>query len=102
MARQARSNASLLPSCARLVPLTGLSGQDTKESPAARHTLEMVLVTILELEARTGDKVDNGARDQHLTRASKAGDTLADVDGNATDVIPHHLDLTGVKTGTDL
>jgi hypothetical protein len=32
----------------------------------------MVLATILELEVRTGDKVDNRARNQHLTRASQA------------------------------
>jgi hypothetical protein len=46
------------------VQLTHTSPPDT--TATSRHTLEFVLTLVLELDARTSDKIDDCARDQDI------------------------------------
>ena len=41
------------------------------------------------------------ARHQHFVRTCERGNTRADVDRNATDILAHHLAFAGVETGTN-
>src|SRR5680860_392325 len=84
-----------------LEPL-GASAPDGEESPAAGHALELVLTTVVELEARARDQVLDRARHDDLRRLRDRGHPLTNVDRHAADVVPADLDLAGVQADPDL
>src|SRR5215207_2210491 len=74
----------------------GASAPHLVEVPPLGHALEFVLAGILKLDARAGDEVLHGARDEDLGWLSECGDTLGDVNRDTADVVTSHFDLAGV------
>ena len=58
------------------------------ERPAVGHALELVLAALLELDARPGHEVANGARHEHLVRLGQRGYTCSDVNRDAREASP--------------
>ena len=56
-----------------------VSGVHSEQVPGARHTLELVLASVLEIDPGAGDKVDNGARHKHLARMRPGLHSLGEV-----------------------
>ena len=57
---------------------------------------------ILERDARPGHQVLDRSGHQDLVRVGQRGHARSDVHGDATDLIAHELDLSGVCPGPDL
>src|SRR5262249_62157933 len=55
-----------------------------------------------EAQARTGNEVDDGARDHDFAGARKAGDPAADLDGDAVGNAADHVAFARVKPEADL
>ena len=72
------------------------------EAPASRNALQLVLAAPLELDARAGDEVFDGARDEHLARACLRRHARPSVDGDAGDLVADELALARVHADPDL
>jgi len=55
-----------------------------------------------ERETRARDEIPHRPRDEHVVRSGEREDAGGDVDPDAGDLTAATLDLTGVKTGTDV
>jgi hypothetical protein len=66
------------------------------------ETLELVLASIVELDAGSGDEVMHRAGHKDLVRLGQARDSLADVNGDAADIVSDELDLTGMEASSNL
>src|SRR2546421_4265695 len=53
------------------------------ETPQPRHTFQLVLAALLEVDACPCDEVLHRLRDEHLAPAGERGDAGADYDGEA-------------------
>src|SRR5262245_47775220 len=72
-----------------------------EELPTPGDTFELVLAAIVEFEPRTRDQVGECPRDKDLVGFGEIAHALADVDGDAGDIVASYLDLAGVKPGPD-
>src|SRR5688500_4729741 len=70
--------------------------------PASGNVLQFVRAAILEPDARPGDEVLDGARDEDLPRLRGGGDPRAGMHGDAMCLAAGELDLAGVQPGADL
>src|SRR5687768_10058057 len=83
--------------------MSGASGmQHGVDGPRARDALQLVLAAWFEREARAGDEILDGARDEDLARPRERGDAGADVDGDAAHGAPRKLHLAGVDAAPEL
>jgi hypothetical protein len=73
-----------------------------EESPDARYTLQFVLATVLELDARARDEVLDSARDQHFSRTGECSHPRTNVDRDSTNVIASGLHFACVKANADI
>ncbi len=80
------------------------SGQECPHTLAAntRHALEHVGAAVVELDPRSDDEILHGAGDEDLAGPTHRGNPGADVHGDSADVVGGHLNLSGVKPGTNL
>src|SRR3954451_23691815 len=78
------------------------SWPDGVKAPGPRHALEPALAPIIELDTRADDQVLHGGGDEDLSGSGGGRNPLADVDGDAGDVIAPDFALTGVEAGADL
>src|SRR4029453_3557740 len=74
---------------------------DGIEPPLAGHALQLAQSTVLELDARPGDEILDGLRDEHFARSGGRGDASACVDGDSADLPLHQLALPGVQASAD-
>jgi hypothetical protein len=72
------------------------------DTAATRHTFEMTVSSVCELDPRSHDQVGDGARHEHLARPCGAPDPRPDVNGKAAGAFVGKLDLAGMETGSDL
>src|SRR5437879_7884932 len=84
----------------RLLVLRCASG--SVEPPAVGDAFQFVLPGVFEGEARSCGEVFDRLRDEDFGCLRGAADAGADVDGEAADLVPDRLYLTGVESGTDL
>src|SRR5207244_2355826 len=77
-------------------------GTSRIELPLARHALELVEPSLLELQARPCDEILDGSRDEHLARTRSGRHTSSDVDGDSGHFSVLQLALAGVNAGADL
>ena len=71
------------------------------QPPLAGYTLQHMRAAILEVEARAGHQILDGAGDQCFIGAGQRRDTRGDVDRDAGDIIAMKLDLSGVQPGAN-
>ena len=76
--------------------------QGAEEAPFAGHTFECVSTTIDELNARTGNQVPDGARDQHFVGPGSGCYSRSDMHGDPADIVSDEFALAGVQPATDL
>src|SRR3954469_3714349 len=74
---------------------------DGKDLPRAASPLRPVHAPVLQLDARAGGEILDGAGDEHLARPGERGHACTRVDGNAGDVAVVELALAGVEPGTN-
>ena len=77
------TRATARPSADEVSHRGGLGGV---QPPAARHALELVLAAVGEAEARAGDQVLDGGRDEHFRWLCQRTNAGADVDGDAAHI----------------
>ncbi len=75
----------------------GRSGVYRVEVPGSRHALQLVFTSVYEPDTGSGDQVDHGPRHENLRAICQRGDARADVDSDASDVVPDAHDLSGVQ-----
>ena len=73
------------------------SALDSEEPPGPWNTLEFVFASILEVDARAGNEINDGSREKYFSRLSKSLDSRGRVHGNATDVIPTAHDFSRME-----
>src|SRR5262249_9579579 len=78
------------------------SAPDGEQLPDAGHALQLVFASVLELQSRASDKVNDCARNEDDTRTRGCHHTRRDVDSDARDVVAAEPDLSSVQTQTDL
>ena len=69
--------------------------------PLTGDTLERPVAAIREAQTGAGDQIPYRAGHQNFVRTRERGNTRADMDRDATDILAHHLAFAGVETGTD-
>src|SRR6185437_14383188 len=72
------------------------------QAPRPRHSLQLPFAAVLESQARAGDEVFDGLRDEHLARPGGSGDACPDRDGQARNLAVVELALARVDTGAHL
>jgi len=82
--------------------LTETSRNDREQVPGLRNPLELVLAAILELNSRTGDKVLDRGRHEHLSGLGEGRDARAYVDSDAPRLAVDQLALAAVQPRADL
>ena len=63
------------------------STRDGEEMPGAGNAFQFVIASVFELDARTGDEVDDCSGCEYFTRRGQAGDPRRDVDTDTGDVL---------------
>jgi hypothetical protein len=96
-ARSVLSSSQSIRSSAKVLVLL----QDSVKMPAVRDALELVLSGVLEDEAGADGEVLHGRGDPDLVRPRQRRHPRTDVYGDALDVPPDELDLTGVAPRPD-
>src|SRR6516164_8838638 len=76
---------------------TGSRSGHGEELPLAGDALELVDAVLGELDTGADHEILDGARDEHLARASEPADASSQVYAYAADVIAHHLALASVN-----
>src|SRR5947207_3053428 len=71
------------------------------EPPLPRYPLELASSAVFETEARAGDKILDGPRDEDLARRRRRRDSRADVHGDAGDLLPRNLAFARVEPGAN-
>jgi len=66
------------------------------EPPSPRHALQFVISSVIECEISAHHIAPHRIAHKDLTRSSHIADSLRNGDGETGDVIPPHLNLTGV------
>src|SRR5215831_464611 len=56
--------------------------------------------TFLERQARACDEIPHGIGDEHLARTRQSSHACADVNGDATELLPNDLAFAGMAPGT--
>jgi hypothetical protein len=74
----------------------------SEDLPVVGDALQGVCSTIDEVEPGTGNKISDGARDEHLARAGEGNDARGDVDAGSSHAVAAALDLAGVKARAHL
>src|SRR5918994_3693157 len=72
---------------------------DAVETPAALGTRQEAGLCVLELDARAGHKILDGARYEDFAWSGASQDALGDLDRCATEVVPGGLALAHVEPG---
>src|SRR5437588_1808014 len=70
--------------------------------PFAGDAFEIVHAALFELDARSGDQVLDGSRDEHLAGLSMRGDSCSCVHGDPGDLAVDELALPGVEARTQV
>src|SRR3954466_399746 len=65
--------------------------------PRVGNALERVGAPVGELDPRPGHEILDGPRNEPLARPRERADARRDVNGDAADVVPHHLALPRVQ-----
>ena len=73
-----------------------------EQSPTPGDTLELVLAPVFEIDARTGDEVNDRARDKDFVRFGEIADALGHVDRDSGEIVAAPFDLTAVQPGADI
>jgi len=73
-----------------------------EQFPGPRDALELVLTSVLELDARAGHEVGDGARDEDLVGSRLCLDSCCEMYCDPTDIVISQLDLAGVKPCSNL
>ena len=76
----------------------GRSSVHGKQLPQARHTLQFMVTSVNERDARSGDQVDHCPGHEHLGGACQGGDACTDMDCYASDIVPCTDDLAGMES----
>jgi len=79
-----------------------LSILDLLQTPVAGDALELMLPTVSELDARSGDEIPDGAGHHDLSRVCLGADPSGYMDGEASQVIAAHLAFACMQTGADV
>ena len=77
--------------------MPSLSARYREDAPLAGYSFEDVLAAVGELDARTGDQVFDGARDQYFATSCHCGDACADMHGYSRDIVSDDLALARVE-----
>lgn len=73
-----------------------MSGSEGEQAPPAGQTIELVFVTVHEMELRADHEVNHRPRHQHLSWTGLHLDTLSDMHGDACDVVTPPLEFSRV------
>ena len=63
------------------------STRDGEEVPGAGNAFQLVVAAVFELDARTGDEVNDCSGREHFTRGGQAGDPRCDVNTDTGDIL---------------
>ena len=69
--------------------------------PVARNALEGVDTAVCEAQVGARDEILHGTRNQHLIRLRGSADSGPEVNGDAADLVSHHLTLSRVESGAE-
>ena len=72
-----------------------------EQLPCSRHTLELVFPSVSEPDSGSSHKIDDGSRNEDLSRSRNCLYPLGQVDGNARHVLATSFDLADVKTRSE-
>src|SRR5215203_3257401 len=84
---------SRFPIGLRTASTMSASGIDNRVKPPGPHALELVLAVVIEANARPGDEVLDGARDEDIPGPSQSGDPGTCVHRDSRDLAVDELDL---------
>ena len=79
--------------------LAELIGLDSVKPPLPGNTFELLVSTVVKLDAGACHQVFHGARDENLARLGKRGDSRPDVNGDSGQLPGLSLTFTGVQAG---
>jgi hypothetical protein len=79
-----------------------LAGCRREQPPGSGHSLELMVMSVVEADVGADEQVLHRARDQHLTIASERRNPGRDMDSQPSQIRPAHLDLPDMDAGTNL
>src|SRR5690606_9134388 len=91
--RQSMAGCALLPAA--------MSALCAIELPQIRNPLQGMCPEVFEVDARSGDQIPNGPRNQHIACAGKGGDARSNMYGNAMHIVVYEFDLSGMNANAD-